>query len=59
MYYDLSDQDVTEIAEAALDFYKNRRPYNYATQILTPVPTLEAYAPGLWFARQKQEPIGR
>ena len=25
MYYDLSDREVTEVAEAVLDFYKNRR----------------------------------
>ena len=24
MYYDLSDRDVTEVAETVLDFYKNR-----------------------------------
>jgi dTDP-4-amino-4,6-dideoxygalactose transaminase len=26
MYYDLSDRDVAEVAEAVLDFYKNRSP---------------------------------
>jgi dTDP-4-amino-4,6-dideoxygalactose transaminase len=28
MYYDLSDREVAEVAEAVLDFYKSRRPTN-------------------------------
>ena len=31
MYYDLSDRDVTEVAETVLDFYKNWSPDNHAT----------------------------